>query len=494
MSVHLTKIRGFLSGLAAITMACSVAVAGVPGYTFAMPAEKASDSDARRASGSDASAAAESGEARRGGETKSAEGTDSGKSGSGRASASDADQDYSDVISGVNIDGLLEAEQTGPREVQADGRISIPVSWSLDEEEEEADRIMPGDYVSVLIEGLSAEVSISEEDGAFAKIVSDSAEDSGDTSCQLLLSGRGISAASGSLTLLLDPLDETDAAEMEGSDAASAAVYFAGQELHWGEDPVLSAGKKRSYRAESPDRNVIVTALLEKPEAVPDDAELTVTPVTADSGYSYDAYLEALNAAAGDGESYDQNNTLFLDIAFLAEEVDENGDKTGKRVEVQPSEGTVDLQVQFTESQLNALGASNAEEVSVTHLPLKEEVRNAVDSTAEASEISASDIETAEVESAVSALGSRETVEFTAESFSVFVFKDSSGQKNTWNNGPDEGTKFGYEDVLEMLREKDPETTGFAIYSNQLKQSLHLEGNIKTGKLIIEQDHPQNLN
>ena len=45
-----------------------------------------------------------------------------------------------------------------------------------------------------------------------------------------------------------------------------------------------------------------------------------------------------------------------------------------------------------------------------------------------------------------------------------------------------------------MLREKDPETTGFAIYSNQLKQSLHLEGNIKTGKLIIEQDHPQNLN
>ena len=71
--------------------------------------------------------------------------------------------------------------------------------------------------------------------------------------------------------------------------------------------------------------------------AIPDDAELLVTPLTDKTkGYDYDAYMSALNAKAGKAGAYTDANTLLYDIAFM---------KDGQ--ELQPETGTVSVSVQF---------------------------------------------------------------------------------------------------------------------------------------------------
>ena len=85
------------------------------------------------------------------------------------------------------------------------------------------------------------------------------------------------------------------------------------------------------------DEHVSVTATLEHAEAVPDEAEFCVTPVTAvTDGYNYDAYMQALNdhsqtIAAANGmqvseeDAYTDENTMLYDISFIVDKTDEEG-------------------------------------------------------------------------------------------------------------------------------------------------------------------------
>ena len=157
-----------------------------------------------------------------------------------------------------------------------------------------------------------------------------------------------------------------------------------------------------------------VTATLEYPDAVPDEAELVVTPVTAGlEEYNYDAYLEALNKSTEEKE-YTPENTLLYDVAFMLD-----------GVEIQPSKGTVAVYFEFLKNQLTSdLGASAETEanVEIKHLPLTDEVKETVDTTSDAVEITASDIVVENVtKEKVDLTDETQTLEFKTENFSVFA-------------------------------------------------------------------------
>ena len=149
------------------------------------------------------------------------------------------------------------------------------------------------------------------------------------------------------------------------------------------------------------DADVKVTATLTDPAALPADVEFRVTPITKDAKdakgnpvYNYDAYMAALNERAAEGVTYTPQNTLLYDVAFLSHKTDDKGNPIADQViEVQLSKGLVHLDFQFKRNQLrDGIGANGSSKVHIEHLPLRDSVRSAVATTAEASNISASDI------------------------------------------------------------------------------------------------------
>ena len=155
------------------------------------------------------------------------------------------------------------------------------------------------------------------------------------------------------------------------------------------EEVVPNTKTKYSYS----DALVTVTAEIADPDAIPDDAEFKVTAVNRKtSGYNYEAYMDALNAS--DNHTYTADNTLLYDIAFLAAEKDEDGNETGRTIELQPEEGSVKVSFKFNKKQLTEeLGVKHPEDLVVHHMPLKEGVKEENETTRDARNISAADIE-----------------------------------------------------------------------------------------------------
>ena len=179
------------------------------------------------------------------------------------------------------------------------------------------------------------------------------------------------------------------------------------------------------------DRNIYVTATLNRPDAVPDDAEFKVTRVTPNvRGYNYDAYMEALNQETADPAEepyYTDENTLLYDIAFMVDELDEEGNPTGARVEYHPDNDDVEIAFSFKKAQLSEqMGADSSDSVNVFHLPLEDDVIENFDSTRDATDISADDIAVDYVDTRIEDLGADtgydETAVFTTDGLSVFAF------------------------------------------------------------------------
>ena len=193
-------------------------------------------------------------------------------------------------------------------------------------------------------------------------------------------------------------------------------------------------GKKTTYTYE--DAFVSVTATLQHANAIPDDAEFVVTAVTpSTSGYNYEAYMAALNANAAaiskdavkdsdseDGKAaFNEKNTLLYDIAFLAAPVDEEGNTIeGELVEYQPAEGSVNISISFKQKQLEEdLAAEKETDITVVHMPLSDSVKESVATTADATGISASDVNVEVVSDSTSITG--EKIDFNLNNFSVVV-------------------------------------------------------------------------
>ncbi|MDO5119664.1 MAG: FctA domain-containing protein, partial [Coriobacteriales bacterium] len=202
---------------------------------------------------------------------------------------------------------------------------------------------------------------------------------------------------------------------VDGSETTLSGSYkLAADQVKDGTAISVAAKKtdtKTVYKYE--DGNVRVTATLDKGSAIPDDAWLSVTPVTKDSPeYNYDAYMGALNDSVEGEGVYDDQNTLLYDVAFLY--VDEDGNT----VELQPEEGYVTVEFAFKRQQLSEdISAGSAANVEVTHLPLADWAK--ADTTAESTAISADDVR---VEALDASATGTDAVEVRTDSFSVYAF------------------------------------------------------------------------
>lgn len=184
------------------------------------------------------------------------------------------------------------------------------------------------------------------------------------------------------------------------------------------------------YRASS--GGATVTATLESADAVPDSATLRVTPIT---GSAADAYFEAMDDADG-SIVHTADNTLLFDIAFIMTDDD------GNEYEYQPKEGSVSISIELSEDRLEQINAENTEDLAVTHLPLKDDVKDGLDKTVDATDISAGDISPEIVENS----GSGQSTEFEVNNgFSVF------GLTQDGNTG-----KISVSDVLEQGVDMSP--------------------------------------
>ncbi|MBR1909298.1 MAG: hypothetical protein IJ821_01795, partial [Lachnospiraceae bacterium] len=225
---------------------------------------------------------------------------------------------------------------------------------------------------------------------------------------------------------------------------------------------------KRVYEYE--DDKVQVTATLERADAIPDDADFVVTAVTPNSNeYNYDAYMEALNQNADvitgeEDTSINETDVLLYDIAFLID--DENGNK----VEIQPEEGSVNINISFKRDQLkDELSAEADDEVKIIHLPLTDEVKESVDKTADATNIEASDIKVEVVDSLTSV--DAENTEFNLSDFSVTViYKEYSNGKMEPSN------QYTFKDIL-------GEATRYGIVGNNVYYKGHWETTVAAGEL-----------
>ena len=257
-------------------------------------------------------------------------------------------------------------------------------------------------------------------------------------------------------------------------------------------DKAREDATKRTYSYD--DANISVNAVLDDPKAIPDNAEFRVTPITQNTiGYNYNAYMNALNddaAASSDSDTekkYTDENTLLYDMAFIYKIDVQNDDGTTsqKEVEVQPAEGAVKMSVDFKKNQLtDDLSAESDSDIEIKHLPLTDSVRESTDTTADATNIAASDVKVEDVKNADVSVDSQ-TAEFKADSFSVFSFNTNQPSDTyCWNYKENEGTTFSYGEVLNKINAND-NTTNYAIYANSLTSAQHLEGNIKVGTLDI---------
>ncbi len=242
---------------------------------------------------------------------------------------------------------------------------------------------------------------------------------------------------------------------------------------------VYTTGDQTEYRYE--DEKVSIVAKLQKPGAIPEEAELQITQITSDTtGYNYNAYMSALNdnaetiasdAGQEEATTYDDSNTLMYDIAFMYE---------GE--EIQPAEGAVSISLEFKNNQLtNDLSVYTEEDVTVVHLPIKEEVKeqSEISSTSEATNITSGDIEVKTLTDATTELNGVEKVEFNEDNFSVFVFVSGTSQKNTWN-GRKSITLNDFSGISSLFN--------YSVVANELTNTGHLEGNIRVGTLYTDRN------
>ena len=214
------------------------------------------------------------------------------------------------------------------------------------------------------------------------------------------------------------------------------------------------------------DSNIKVTATLQYADAVPDDAEFRVTPVTASSsGYNYDAYMQALNEKLDSEAEYTEENTLLYDIAFLVDKRDENGNVIpGEKEEYQPESGSVAISFVFKQNQLSEDLEAEQEDVSVVHLPLSQGIKEEIDTTSQATNISSGDVQVETVENSVNLAGKGGTdqAQFSLSDFSVTAFV---------NNGPTftPGTSRSFRDIL-----------GDAVYYGITVEDLNKTGHMDT--------------
>lgn len=196
-----------------------------------------------------------------------------------------------------------------------------------------------------------------------------------------------------------------------------------------------SVATKTVYEYE--DSNVYVRAVLERADAIPDDAYFSVEPITDTK-----EYLDAMNEGE---EKYTDENTLLYDIAFYTDST--------KTEEIEPEAGSVSVTIRFKKNQINEelSGEAEVEDVTVIHF-----------------EENGNTIEAVPVETSVSSDNTK--VDFTVDSFSVYAVSATS----TVTVNP--GTSATCDSVL-------GDAYYYGIVGNYVHLDGHLESNMAAGIL-----------
>ena len=243
------------------------------------------------------------------------------------------------------------------------------------------------------------------------------------------------------------------------------------------------------------DGSLRVTATLSDPSALPAGVVFRVKRVTSDTrGYSYNAYMQALNdrareQAQAEGVSVDEapvytpDNTMLYDAGFFMK------DANGTWVEVQLASGTVNLTFEFKRDQLSeGIGAADAQDIEVVHLPLVPEVRDAVASTAQATQASAEDVVVeAPVAGSVAVDAASDTASFALTSLSMIAVgaagapaADGSLQVTLfgykmagWYKGP---TSPSIPTGSTRITITDPENMAYGFGEGQALRKAYMEG------------------
>ena len=238
---------------------------------------------------------------------------------------------------------------------------------------------------------------------------------------------------------------------------------------------------------------ISVTATPEYENVLPPGTQFRVTQVTADTdGYQYDAYIQALeNLNNAEKQMTNPKEILLYDIAFLVEQPPETEGAEPQLVEFQPTEGSVQIQFAFKQPQTLDLSEENSPDYQVLHLPLVSEVREQVNTTAEATGITAGDVLVEEVEADVS----DGLVEFTLDSFSLVAFVTQEDGSVVPITEVTPGLDYNYRDVLGSA-------INYGITANEVHKVAHMDttfaashvtsdgGNITVGAYTGSQGSP----
>ena len=238
---------------------------------------------------------------------------------------------------------------------------------------------------------------------------------------------------------------------------------------------------------------ISVTATPEYENVLPPGTQFRVTQVTADTdGYQYDAYIQALeNLNNAEKQMTNPKEILLYDIAFLVEQPPETEGAEPQLVEFQPTEGSVQIQFAFKQPQTLDLSEENSPDYQVLHLPLVSEVREQVNTTAEATGITAGDVLVEEVEADVS----NGLVEFTLDSFSLVDFVTHEDGSVVPITEVTPGLDYNYRDVLGSA-------INYGITANEVHKVAHMDttfaashvtsdgGNITVGAYTGSQGSP----
>lgn len=238
---------------------------------------------------------------------------------------------------------------------------------------------------------------------------------------------------------------------------------------------------------------------------LPEGVELRVSELkSGDDNYS--AYMTALDDAAKESgeetevKEHTEENTMLYDIAFIGTDDD------GNEYEYQPGDD-VSVKVSFLGGQLaGELGATDASNVEVKHLPIKDEVKESAAiegqlTTADIIGLSASDISVEEVkqpkvtldkssstsvqaasldddeedtyEDETDSAESKDEVAFGVSSFCVFSFTSGEQNAGTYWNGTETISVKSFKDTLGLAGH-------VAVYADEfyLNTCDHVEGSI----------------
>ena len=377
----------------------------------------------------------------------------------------------------VNMDGSnVSEEETSPEEEEEEYFVNVSAVLvdefgdAIDYEEAEPEFIYDEDGIVVLDDVENPPFENFEIDLGADKIVKYSYKEA-------QIDGTVILALR-QQEVIVDADDENIEDDAEDSDAALTESGFTYDYTVDGEnweqitedsvvELVYSDGKKTEYTYE--DGDVYVRATLQHANAIPDDAELYVTRITPETpGYNYDAYMQAVNDNAGlidpdyegEEERFNEDNSMLYDIAFMCE------DKEGNLVEFQPADGMVKIVIDFKSNQLtDDISASESDDVLLAHLPLVDEVKDSVDSTAEATDIASNDIVVEPITSQTDVEG--EEIAFSLSDFSVLFVA-----ANKMNAGPDRT----FASVL-------GNAVNYGVTANKVRLDSHIDSNFAT-KLV----------